>query len=96
MPIREALGRVLAGDTSSTDDVPGFDSSAMDGFAVRAADTRGARDDAPVTLAVVGESRAGHPSPLGVEAGQAIRISTGAVLPAGADAVVRVEDTRPV
>jgi molybdopterin molybdotransferase len=95
VPIRDALGRVLAADASSADDVPGFDSSAMDGFAVGSADTRGARDEAPVTLAVVGESRAGHPSPLGVEPGQAIRISTGAVLPAGADAVVRVEDTLP-
>ena len=95
VPLRDALGRVLAADTSSADDVPGFDGSAMDGFAVRSADTRGAHDDAPVTLAVVGESRAGHPSPLGVEPGQAIRISTGAVIPAGADAVVRVEDTRP-
>jgi molybdopterin molybdotransferase len=94
VPIRDALGRVLAADASSADDIPGFDSSAMDGFAVRSVDTRCARVEAPVTLAVVGESRAGHPSPLGVEPGQAIRISTGAVLPAGADAVVRVEDTR--
>lgn len=94
VPLRDALGRVLAADASSTDDIPGFDSSAMDGFAVRSADTRGGHDEAPVTLAVVGESRAGRPSPLGVEPGQAIRISTGAVLPAGADAVVRVEDTR--
>ena len=93
VPLRDALGRVLAADASSADDVPGFDNSAMDGFAVRAADTRGAEQGRPVSLLIAGESRAGHPSPNAVEPGQAIRISTGAALPAGADAVVRVEDT---
>ena len=84
-----ALGRVLAEEIRSPDDVPAFDNSAMDGFAVRAADAApGAR------LAIVGESRAGAPSAVGVGPGEACAISTGAAIPAGADAVVRVEDTR--
>src|SRR5688572_3821102 len=87
--VRDALGRVLAEDVTSADAVPGFDNSAMDGYAVRAADTAGA----PVSLAVVDESRAGHPAERAVGEGEAIAISTGAVLPEGADAVVRVEDT---
>ncbi len=91
--LRAALGRVLAEDVVSLEDVPTFDSSAMDGFAVRAAETRGARRDSPVTLRIVDESRAGHPARSGLGAGQAIAISTGAVIPIGADAVVRVEET---
>ena len=57
----EALGRVLAEDVTAADPVPGFDNSAMDGYAVRAADTAGAEAESPARLAVVGESRAGHP-----------------------------------
>jgi molybdopterin molybdotransferase len=89
--LAEALGRVLAADVSAPANVPGFDNSAMDGFAVRAQDTV----DAPVVLEVVDEARAGHPASAALEAGQAIRISTGAPLPEGADAIVRVEDTQP-
>jgi molybdopterin molybdotransferase len=92
VPLGEALGRVLAEPARASDDVPAFDNSAMDGYAVRAADLAGAGPSAPVALAVVGESRAGHPSGVGPGAGEAIRISTGAMLPAGADAVVRQED----
>lgn len=94
IPIRAALGRVLAADAVSSDDVPPFDGSAMDGFAVRAGDTRGASPERPVELGVVGESRAGSPAAVALSKGQAIRISTGAVIPAGADAVVRIEDCR--
>jgi molybdopterin molybdotransferase len=83
IPLGETLGRVLAEDVRSGIDVPGFDNSAMDGFAVVAGPA--------AELRVVGESRAGHPSPVGVEAGTAVRISTGAQVPAGADAVVPVE-----
>jgi molybdopterin molybdotransferase len=93
VPLREALGRVLAEDVSSAEPVPGFDNSAMDGFAVRAADTRGAGAEAPVSLSIAGESRAGRPADAAVGAGEAVAISTGAMVPAGADAVVRVEDT---
>ena len=88
----DALGRVLAEDVASRDDVPGFDNSAMDGFALRAADTVSAGVSAPVQLRLAGESRAGAPYGARLEAGEAVRISTGAKLPAGGDAVLRVED----
>jgi molybdopterin molybdotransferase len=91
--LRRSLGRVLAEDVASPENVPAFDSSAMDGFAVRADDTRGARRDSPVRLGIVDESRAGHPARASLGAGQAIAISTGAVIPTGADSVVRVEET---
>jgi molybdopterin molybdotransferase len=93
VPLARALGRVLGEPLASGDDVPPFDSSAMDGFAVRAEDTRGARADSPLELRLAGESRAGSPAERGPEAREAVRISTGAMLPPGADAVVRVEDT---
>jgi molybdopterin molybdotransferase len=94
VPLRAALGRVLAEAVESAGDVPAFDSSAMDGFAVRGADTQGAGHDAPATLRTVDESRAGRPATRSVEPGLAIAISTGGAMPDGADAVVRVEDTR--
>jgi molybdopterin molybdotransferase len=84
-----ALGRVLAEDVVSTVDLPAFDNAAMDGYAVRSADVR-----APATLKVIGQALAGHAFPGRVERGQAIRIMTGAPLPAGADAVVMREDTQ--
>lgn len=93
VPLGAALGRVLGQPLASADDIPPFDSSAMDGFAVRATDTRGATADAPVELRLEGESRAGAPAAGGPQPGEAVRISTGAVLPQDADAVVRVEDT---
>jgi molybdopterin molybdotransferase len=93
VPLPEALGRVLADDVASVDPVPGFDNSAMDGFAVRAADTSGASLESPATLLVVDESRAGHPATAALGEGEAIGISTGAFIPEGADSVVRVEDT---
>jgi len=89
----EAMGRVLAADAVSSEDVPGWDNSAMDGYAVRAADTAGASAETPATLRPAGESRAGAPAQATLGAGEAIGISTGAVMPDGADAVVRVEDT---
>ncbi len=93
IPLRASLDRWLAEDVASAEPVPFFDNSAMDGFAVRAEDTRGAGPQQPVSLAVVGESRAGSPAPNAVRGGEAIRISTGAAIPSGADAVVRVEET---
>ena len=93
VPLREALGRVLAVEVGAADPVPGFDNSAMDGFAVRAADTASASGEEPVTLDVVDESRAGRPAERPVGPGEAILISTGAMVPEGADSVVRVEDT---
>jgi molybdopterin molybdotransferase len=85
-----ALGRVTADDVVADEQVPMFDNSAMDGYALRSEDAR----SCPVTLRVVGESRAGAPAGVALARGEAIAISTGAMLPAGADAVVRVEDTR--
>jgi molybdopterin molybdotransferase len=94
VPLRAALGRVLAEDAISGEPVPGFDNSAMDGFAVRSLDTAGARPGSPVALRDAGESRAGRPAGSALRQGEAIRISTGASVPDGADAIVRVEDTR--
>jgi molybdopterin molybdotransferase len=87
-------GRVLAEDVTADEPVPAFDSSAMDGFAVRAEDLAGASASEPITLRVTDEARAGAPAARAVSAGEAISISTGAVIPAGADAIVRIEDTR--
>lgn len=89
VPLGELAGRVLAEPVEANERVPGFDNSAMDGFAVRAGDTA----DSPVELAIVDEARAGHPAGRGLGPGEAIAISTGAPVPAGADAVIRVEDT---
>ncbi|MEA2428652.1 MAG: molybdopterin molybdotransferase [Thermoleophilaceae bacterium] len=81
--LEEALGRALAEDVRSAEDLPPFDSSAMDGFALMAGPGG--------ELQIVGESRAGHPTDRVLAPGEAIRISTGAVVPAGADAVVPIE-----
>ncbi|HEY0517619.1 MAG TPA: gephyrin-like molybdotransferase Glp [Solirubrobacteraceae bacterium] len=89
-----ALGRVLAEDVVCAHDLPPFDGSAMDGYAVRAADVRNASAAAPVPLRVIGESRAGAPAQVELAPGAAIAISTGAQIPQGADAVVRLEHTR--
>ena len=91
--ILDVLDRVLAEDLYSDMDIPPFDNSAMDGYAVRAIDTRGARWEEPVSLCVLADLAAGYTTDLSVEPGTAIRIMTGAPLPAGADAVVRFEDT---
>ncbi|MDP8958912.1 MAG: molybdopterin molybdotransferase MoeA [Actinomycetota bacterium] len=89
VPLADALGLVLAAPVRAAHDVPPFANSAMDGYAVRAADTAGA----PVALRVLEDVPAGHVAGGRVEEGTAIKIMTGAPLPAGADAVVRVEDT---
>jgi molybdopterin molybdotransferase len=89
----EAPGRVLALDVMASHDVPPFRNSAMDGYAVRASDTRGATPTSPVVLRVLGEVAAGDAGALEVGPGQAVRIMTGAPVPAGADAVVRFEET---
>ena len=90
--LARAAGRTLAEDVISADAVPGFDNSAMDGFAVRAADLAMATDESPARLAIVGESRAGCPWEGSMGPGEAIRISTGAMMPEQADAVVRLEE----
>ena len=93
VPILEALGRVLAEDVYADVDVPPHANSSMDGFAVRAADTAGAGRQSPVRLRVIADLPAGYVSQVDVTPGTAIRIMTGAQIPPGADAVVRVEDT---
>ena len=84
VPIEEAYGRFIASDVDAAIDLPPFTSSAMDGFAVHSGDT-------PGTLSVVGESAAGSPYDGVVKRGEAVAISTGAVVPEGADAVVPIE-----
>jgi len=91
--ILDCLGQVLAEDVHSTIDIPPFDNSAMDGYALRAEDTRGASESSPRYLVVVGYVAAGSMPAQEVKPGMAIRIMTGAPLPEGADAVVRFEDT---
>lgn len=90
----EAAGRVLAVDVHAPLDQPAWDNSGMDGYAVRAADVRGATAGAPCTLRLVEDVPAGAFATRAVGAGEAIRIMTGAAIPAGADSVVRVEHTR--
>jgi molybdopterin molybdotransferase len=89
----DALGRVLAEDVHADLHVPPFDNSAMDGYAVIAADTTGAAPERPAVLRVVGDLPAGQVPDTAVRPGEAIRIMTGAPMPPGADAIVRVEDT---
>ena len=89
--VRAALGRVLARDVIAPCNVPAYDNSAMDGYAVRAADLA---SDAETALAVVGTAFAGHPVASTVGAGQAVRIMTGAPVPNGADTIVMQEVAR--
>jgi molybdopterin molybdotransferase len=91
--LSDALGRVLAEDVRSPLALPPWDNSSMDGYAVRAADVRGASAAAPRSLRVVGTIAAGANLDLRVRAGEAIRIMTGGAVPDGADSVVRIEDT---
>src|SRR5690606_33791637 len=89
----EALGCTLAEPVVSAVDLPGFTNSAMDGYAVRAADGAGASASAPVSLPVSGDIPAGDTRALTLEPGSCWRIMTGAPLPEGADAIVPVEDS---
>ena len=93
LPLSGCLGRVLAEDCLALQDQPPFDRSPLDGYALRAADLEGASPERPARLAVVDRVCAGDVARVGVEPGQAVRIMTGAMLPAGADCVVRQEDT---
>jgi molybdopterin molybdotransferase len=91
--LAEAEGCVLAEDVTAAAALPPFDNSSMDGYAVLAADTAGAAADRPAALRVTGEIAAGDTGDYRLEPGDAIKIMTGARLPAGADAVVQVEAT---
>jgi molybdenum cofactor synthesis domain-containing protein len=89
----EADGRVLAHDVVATEDVPPFDRAAMDGYAVIAGDTAGASAESPRTLRCVDRVFSGHVPARGVGAAECMEIATGAPMPAGADAVIMVEET---
>jgi molybdopterin molybdotransferase len=93
LTLSDAHGCVLVEDVHSTFPLPPFDNSAMDGYAVRAEDLRAATEATPVVLHVVGDVAAGSTTPYTVQPGLCVRIMTGAPIPPGADAVVRVEDT---
>lgn len=87
LPLLSTLGRFCAEPCSARSALPPFDNSAMDGYALRAADAAAASDVSPVSLPVIGESRAGGEPPRPLAPGSAMRIFTGAPMPAGADAV---------
>ncbi len=93
VPLSDADGRVSARDVTATHDVPAFDRAAMDGYAVVADDTAGATPSAPRALRLVGGVFTGDMPARGVTSGECMEIATGAPLPAGATAVVMVEDT---
>ncbi len=90
--LEQSLGRVLAEDVRANRDQPPYDVSAMDGFALRSVDV----DNAPAVLEVIEDIKAGDMPGKTVQAGQCARIMTGAPVPPGADAVIRVEDTQAV
>jgi len=94
VPILEALSRVLAEEIRSPRDIPGFDNSAMDGYAVRAADVASASESNPIRLRVIETVAAGAMPKLTLEPGQATRTMTGAPIAPGADAIIQVERTR--
>ena len=93
VPLPEALGRVLAEDAIAPDDLPPFANSAMDGYAIRAADSAGASSSTPVSLRLIGAVPAGRIYDGTVGPGEAVRILTGAPVPAGTDAVLQQELT---
>jgi molybdenum cofactor synthesis domain-containing protein len=93
--LMDAAGRVLLKDIAAPHDVPPFDRAAMDGYAVRAQDTYGAKPQKPKTLRLVDAVDAGSVSEARVGEGECIQIATGAPMPEGADAVLMVEHTEP-
>jgi molybdenum cofactor synthesis domain-containing protein len=89
----EAYNRVLKADVTSTLDIPSFNRSTVDGYAVKAEDTFGANENQPVTLKVIGMVNVGEHPAVKIVKGESVEIVTGAPIPEGADAVVMVEDT---
>jgi molybdopterin molybdotransferase len=94
LSVADASGRVLSRDVISPEDLPGFPRSSMDGFAVRAKDTFGASESLPALLEIKGEVLMGQAPGVAVEPGTAVRISTGGMMPQGADAVAIIEHCR--
>lgn len=91
--IDEALGRITAEDVKSSEDVPSFSRSTMDGYALCAADTYGSGESMPAMLDIAGEILMGERAEITLERGKCVKISTGGMLPDGADAVIPVENT---
>ena len=85
------MGRILSKNIQAPEDLPGFSRSSMDGYAVQAKDTFGANESLPALLDIVGEVLMGQPANVSVMPGQAVRISTGGMLPQGADSVMMLE-----
>ena len=94
--LTDTLGRVLAEDIYSPSNIPGFDNSAMDGYALRSLDSSGAACNKPKILEVIDECKAGDISRKQIKHNQAIRIMTGAMIPHGADCVIMVENTNKI
>ena len=95
IPLDEAAGRCLAHAFTAPADLPGFDRSTVDGYAVRARDVFGAQEGSPALLECVGDCPMGRAPEFSLEEGQTARILTGGMLPSGADCVVMVEYSRP-
>ena len=92
LPLLDCLGSVLAEEVAADMDIPPFDNSAMDGYALIAADTADASSENPITLRVIADLPAGYPPPSIVRRGEAVHIMTGAPMPQGTDSVARAED----
>ena len=93
IPIEESNGRMLAANIISGENIPPFNRSPYDGYALRAADTAGASKEAPVQLSVIQEVPAGSTASREIREGEAVKILTGAPVPEGATAIVKFEDT---
>jgi molybdopterin molybdotransferase len=91
--VTASLGRIVGSEIRSSIDVPHFDRSAMDGFAVVAENTFGCSQQKPATLVVAGESRMGESTEIEIVGGQSVEVATGSQMPRGADAVVKIENT---
>lgn len=96
VPVDQSCSRILAGDITAGDDMPGFRRATMDGYAVNASSTFGASESNPAWLDIQGTILMGEVPDFSISHGQAARISTGGMLPQGADAVVMIEHTEPV
>ena len=93
--VLKALGRIAAEDVLCDEDIPGFDRSTMDGYAVVSKDTQGAGETMPVFLGLVGEVEMGKEPEFSLKSGQCAYVPTGGMLPHGADAVAMVEYCQP-
>ena len=91
--IRDSLDRILSKDIISKEDVPGFNKSVVDGYAVIASDTNAATETIPTFLEIVGETKMGQPIDIKLKSGQTVYVPTGAMVPENADAVVMIEHT---